>query len=40
MRPETSPRLAPSLSTLLDANPVLPRPLWEALMTAPNSALS
>ena len=40
MRTETYPRLLPALSPALPQPPALPRPLWEALLTAPNWALS
>jgi hypothetical protein len=40
MRNETYPRLLPTLSPALPELPALPRTLWEALITAPNWALS
>jgi hypothetical protein len=40
MRAETCPRLLPALSPALPQPPALPRPLWEALLTAPNGPLS
>lgn len=40
MRPTPSPRLATVFSTHSGVNPSLPRPLWEALMPAPNNTLS
>jgi hypothetical protein len=40
MRTEIIPCLLPVLSPELPVTPALPRPLWEALLTAPNSPLS
>jgi hypothetical protein len=39
MRPNGLPRLAPTLSTFPYPPIALPRPLWEALLVAPNSEL-
>jgi hypothetical protein len=40
MRNEILPRLLPVLSPELPEPPALPRPLWEALLVAPNGGLS
>lgn len=40
MRTKTFPRLLPALSPTPPEAPELPRPLWEALLAAPNSGLS
>lgn len=40
MRTEILPRLLPALSPALPQPPALPRPLWEALLVAPNGGLS
>jgi len=39
MRNEILPRLLPARSLALPGSPALPRPLWEALLVAPNGDL-